>query len=348
MLIPASGLFAASQSSKPGITLQISPASQSIQRGQAAGYVVSATSTGGFSGTVGLGVTGLPGGSSVAFSPSSLTISAGSTATASMNVATTQATSTGTSTLKVTGTSGKISGSVTAGLTVNYQLSGSFSVSAAPSTVTVPPGSAAAYTLQLTRNNFAGPITLSVLGGLPSGAAASFSPNPVTGASSTLQITTAANSPDGNYNLYLVGSGQDATGKTQYGYANTQLVLDSTLKQFTLSGNLSDPLTPGTSRVLDLKIFNPNTKPLSLTNVSVALVGVNRTADAISRNLPCTLADYTVIQYRGPYPVLAPPGPSSLTGLGLPQIGMLDTSTNQDGCKGASLQLSYSGSGQGN
>jgi len=29
-------------------------------------------------------------------------------------------------------------------------------------------------------------------------------------------------------------------------------------------------------------------------------------------------------------------------------VGMLDTSANQDGCKGASLQLSYSGSGQGN
>jgi hypothetical protein len=31
-----------------------------------------------------------------------------------------------------------------------------------------------------------------------------------------------------------------------------------------------------------------------------------------------------------------------------PKISMLDTTANQDGCKGASLVLTYSGSGQGN
>ncbi|WP_426997035.1 hypothetical protein [Pseudarthrobacter sp. N5] len=353
MLLSAGTIFAASQASKPGITVQISPASQSIQQGQTAAYVVSVTSTGGFTGTVGLGVTGLPGGSSAAFAPASVTLGSGSTSTASMNVATSQATTTGTYTLKVTGTSGKISGSVTASLTVNYRISGSFSMSATPSSVTVPPGATAMYDLQLTRNNFAGPITLSVLGGLPTGAVAKFSPNPATGGSSTLQITTAASSPNGSYNLYLVGSGQGTTGKTQYAYANVQLVLDSTLKQFTLSGNLAGLLAPGTSLALDLQISNPNTKALSVTNISVSIAGVTRTADASSRNLPCTLADYTVTQYSGPYPLSAPPGSSSLSGLGItrslwPQIGMLDTRTNQDGCKGATLQLSYSGSGQGN
>jgi hypothetical protein len=353
MLIPTSALLAASQSSKPGITLQISPASQSLQRGQAAAYVVSLTSTGGVSGTVGLGVTGLPVGSSAAFSPASVTLASGSTSTATLNIATTPTTPAGTYTLNVTGSSGKISGSVTAGLTLNYQTSGSFSVGSAPASATVPPGATAAYTLQLTRNNFTGPITVSVLGGLPTGAVATFSPNPVTGGSSTLQISTTAGSPDGKYNLYLVGSGQDASGKNQQAYANTELVLDSTRKQFTLSGSLSDTLSPGTSRALDLQILNPNTKPLSLTNISVSLAAVNRTAEAISRNLPCTLADYTVTQYSGPYPLSAPEGTSSLSGLGivqtrLPQVAMLDTRTNQDGCKGATLQLSYSGSGQGN
>ena len=85
MLIPAGALFAASQPSKPGITLQISPASQSIQQGKTASYVVSVTSTGGFTGAVGLGATGLPGGSSAVFSPASVTLASGSTSTSAVN-----------------------------------------------------------------------------------------------------------------------------------------------------------------------------------------------------------------------------------------------------------------------
>lgn len=353
MLVPASALFAASQPSKPGITLQISPASQSIQQGKTASYVVSVTSTGGFTGAVGLGVAGMPGGSSAVFSPSSVTLASGSTSTSAISVSTTGSTPAGSYTLTVTGTSGKISGSVAAGLTVNYQISGSFSLSATPASVTIAPGATAAYSIALSRNSFPGPVTLSVLGGLPSGSVATFSPNPVMGGSATLQITTPASSTAGSYTLYLVGSGQDATGKTQYAYASAQLVLDSSLKQFTLSGNLSGLLAPGASLPLDLQISNPSTKPLSLNNISVSIAGVTQTADAISRSLPCGVADYTVTQYGGPYPFTVPSGNSSLSGLGIasptwPRIGMIDAHTNQDGCKGATLQLTYSGSGQGN
>jgi hypothetical protein len=268
-------------------------------------------------------------------------------------VSTTGSTPAGSFTLKVTGTSGKIIASITAGLTVNYQVSGSFSLNASPASVTLAPGATAAYSIQLSRTNFPGPVNLAVVGGLPTGSVATFSPNPVTGISSTLQVTTSMSAPSGNYTLYLVGSGPDPTGKTQYAYASVQLVLDSTLKQFTLSGNLSGLLAPGIARPLDLQISNPNTKALSVTNISVSIAGVTRTSTAIGRNLSCGLTDYTVLQYSGPYPLTVGPGSSSLSGLGIPAsswptIGMTDTRTNQDGCKGATLQLTYSGSGQGN
>lgn len=73
----------------------------------------------------------------------------------------------------------------------------------------------------------------------------------------------------------------------------------------------------------------------------------------MARNLPCSSADFAVTQYRGSYPLAVPTGTSSLSGLGVaqqawPRVGMLDSSANQDGCKGAALQLTYSGSGQGN
>lgn len=353
MLASAGALFAASQSAKPGITVQVSPASQSVQQGQAAAYTVTVTSTGGFTGAVNLATAGLPAGAAGAFTPSSVTLSSGSTATSTLNVTTAVTTPAGTSSLTITGTSGKVSGSVNASLTVNYKISSAISVAASPDSLSVPPGATAVYTLQLTRNNLSGPVSFSVLGGLPSGAAASFSPNPVTGTSTTLQVATTAASPAGSYNLYLVGTGKDSSGKSQYAYANVQLVLDATIKQFVLSGNVPGTLSPGTSAGLDLQINNPNSKALSLTNMSVAVAGVTRSADAVARNLTCTAADFTVAQYSGPYPLTVPAGTSSLSGLGLassgwPRVGMLDTSANQDGCKGATLQLTYSGSGQGN
>lgn len=355
MLVPAGALFAASQTPKPGITLQISPASQSIERAKTASYVVTATSTGGFSGAVSLSASGLPGGTSAAFAPSSINLSAGKTATASLSVSTTQATPIGTYSFGISGVSGKVSGTVSAGLTVNYPISSSFSMSATPASVTIAPGSFGVYSIQLSRNNFTGPVNLSVLSGLPSGSTTTFAPNPATGNTSTLQITTASNAPNGTYTLYLVGSGPDASGKTQYAYASAQLVIDSTLKNFVLSGNLDDRqlLAPGTSFALDLGITNPNNKTLSVTNLSVSIKSVTRAPD-VAGNLPCGTSDYIVTQYSGPYPLTVQPGAStSLSRLGIlatqwPQVKMLDTPANQDGCKGATLQLVYSGSGQGN
>ncbi|GGH91246.1 hypothetical protein ACFFGR_19165 [Arthrobacter liuii] len=353
MLLGAGSLIAAANNPKPGIAVQVSPASQSVQQGQSASYTVAVTSTGGFSGAVNLATAGLPGGASGTFTPSSVILNPGSTATATLNASTSVGTPAGTSSLTITGTSGKVSGSTTAGLTVNYKISTSFSVSATPDSVTIPPGATAVYTLQLSRNNLSGPVNFSVMGGLPAGATASFSPSATTGNSTTLQVATTDGSPKGTSSLYLMATGKDPSGTAQYAYANVQLVLDPTIKQFALSGNVPGTLSPGTSAGLDLQISNPTGKPLSLTNLSAAIAGVTRSADAVARNLPCSSADFAVTQYRGSYPLAVPTGTSSLSGLGVaqqawPRVGMLDSSANQDGCKGAALQLTYSGSGQGN
>jgi hypothetical protein len=213
------------------------------------------------------------------------------------------------------------------------------------------PGSTAVYTLALARSNFPGSVTFAVFGGLPSGATATFTPNPTTGTSSTLQITTAATTADGSYTLNLVGSGPNPSGSTQYAYASVQLVISTTGKPFTISGTLSG-LAPGRSLPLDLTLSNPNKKSLSVTNLTVTVQSVARTTDAIAHNRPCTSADYAVTQYSGPYPLTVPgSGSASLSTLGVasawPKLAMLNTITNQDGCKGATLTLVYSGSGQG-
>src|SRR6266550_2815930 len=147
VIAAAGATIAVAQATKPGITLQISPASQSVTRGQSATYTVTATSTGGFTGSVALTVSGLPNSASATFSPTSVTLTSSGSATSTMTVATTSSTSVSSFTLTVTGTSGKVSGSVQAGLTVNFPLSGSISMSATPGSVSMAPGATAVYTL---------------------------------------------------------------------------------------------------------------------------------------------------------------------------------------------------------
>jgi hypothetical protein len=247
-----------------------------------------------------------------------------------------------------------VNGTVTAGLTVNYPISSSFSMNVTPASVTMAPGSTAVYTVQLARTNFPGPVTFAVVGdGPPAGATATFTPNPTTGNSSTLQISTAATTADGSHTLYLVGSGPNPSGGAQYAYASVQLVISTTGSPFAISGNPSGPLAPGTSLPVDLTLANANKKALSVTNLTVTVRSVTRTSAAIARDLPCTPADYAITQYSGPYPLTVPgSGSASLSSLGVassarPKVAMLDTTTNQDGCKNATLTLAYSGSGQG-
>jgi hypothetical protein len=112
-------------------------------------------------------------------------------------------------------------------------------------------------------------------------------------------------------------------------------------------------LAPGSAVPINLQLTNPGNSSLNVTGLTVSVTGITRTAQAVANNRPCNPSDYTVVQFSGTYPISAPPGNSSLSGSGIPaaqwpQIKMLNSSLNQDGCKGATLQLSYSGTGQGN
>lgn len=98
----------------PDFALSVSPASRSVKRGGSAAYTVSVSSQGGFAGTVGLSVVGLPPGASATFSPPTVT----APGTSTMTVKTTGRTARGTFTLTVIGQSGPSSHQSTAMLTV--------------------------------------------------------------------------------------------------------------------------------------------------------------------------------------------------------------------------------------
>lgn len=345
----AGGAAVHAAASKPDFALGVNPTSQSIPRGQTASYTVTATAAAGFSGTVSLAASGQPVGTTATFSPASIALSTSVTSvTATLTLATSATTPVGSYSITISGVSGKLSHSITIGLTVNYPLSQSIALAVTPSSATVPAGSTAVYTVAITRTNFTGPVTLSVLGGLPAGATAAFSPDPATGNATTLQVTTsAASTPSGGYTLLVVGAATMGS-TTQYAYAQAQLtVLAASNRSFLISGGPTGTLAPGIApQPVNLVLGNPNNQALSVSNLTVTVTGT-------SAGNACDASNFTVLQYSGPYPVnLAANQTASLSQLGVPsaawpRVGMLDLPKNQDACKGVTIRLAYAGSGQG-
>jgi len=223
-----------------------------------------------------------------------------------------------------------------------------------PSSRTVDQGQSATFTVAVTSTGgFAGPVTFAV-NGLPAGATASQSPSSVTLASGAtvqvaLTVATATTTPVTKTDFTV----KAVSGATTSNPAPGQLQVLEVKRTFAVTGTVAGVLAPGVSRPVDLQIANPQNKAIAVTNLAVAISQVVRTPAAVAANLPCTTADYKLTQYSGTYPLTVEPGSRSLSGMGVsqakwPQIAMLDTAQLQDGCKGATLQLTYSGTGQAN
>ena len=222
-----------------------------------------------------------------------------------------------------------------------------------PSSRTVDQGQSASYTVAVaSTGGFTGPVTFAVTG-LPAGAVAAWSPSSVVltsgGATrATLNVTTAVGTPAGKSDFTVKG-----TAGTLQATVQGQLHVLNVKRSFDVSGTVSGLLAPGVTRSVDLLIANPDNKTIAVTNLSVAISQVVPTPAAVAANLPCSAADYNITQYSGTYPLTVEPGARSLSSLGVPepkrpQISMLDTSRNQDGCKGATILLTFTGTGQAN
>src|SRR5205823_2646666 len=102
----------------------------------------------------------------------------------------------------------------------------------------VSQGNAASYTATIAPvNGFTGQVTLSA-SGLPTGAAASFTPNPAT-TTSSVSITTDGTTPGGSYTITLTGT----SGSLTHTATVTMVV---TVPDFTLSaGPASQTVSQG-------------------------------------------------------------------------------------------------------
>ncbi|MGZ4588519.1 MAG: hypothetical protein ACXVX9_12045 [Mycobacteriaceae bacterium] len=119
---------------------------------------------------------------------------------------------------------------------------------------------------------------------------------------------------------------------------------------FTIDGNADETTSPGVMTRLDLTLRNPYDFPLWVTGLRLSVQALS--APNADDTHPCTVDDFTVDQAsRGFTITLGARAASTLSSLGLPpaawpQVGMLDRSVDQDGCKGASLTLGYTASGR--
>jgi autotransporter-associated beta strand protein len=188
------------------------PISSVVAAGANTNYTLTVAPLGGFTNTVNLSVTGLPPNTAANFNSSSVnaaTLNFAST-NITLSIQTSNSTPVGSYTLNIIGTSGSVSHTNKVTLVV-----GSFALSAAPPSQTVSAGNSAPFTATVTTNSgYSGSVSFGI-SGLPANTSAAFSPGSLSGAgNSTLNVTTAASTPAGNYTLTIFATNGAVTAST--------------------------------------------------------------------------------------------------------------------------------------
>lgn len=116
---------------------------------------------------------------------------------------------------------------------------------------------------------------------------------------------------------------------------------------FGITGSAVVPVRPGTSSPIDVEIHNGRGDDLDVHDLVVTVISID--APFATAELPCTKDDFTIAQTTEHIPAPAHRA-VSLSGLGWdetrwPQLKMLDTASNQNGCVGASLELGFTAAG---
>jgi hypothetical protein len=159
----------------------VAPASQQVSQGGSTSFTATVTPQSGFSGTVNLGVSGLPAGVTANFSVPALP-----SGDSTLNVTVDNSVAAGTYPFTITGVSGSLTHSAAATLEVQAT---DFALSVTPSLQQVVQGGSTSFTATVTpQNGFTGTVTLGT-NGLPTGVSGSFSVSTLTSGDSTLSLT---------------------------------------------------------------------------------------------------------------------------------------------------------------
>lgn len=135
-------------------------------------------------------------------------------------------------------------------------------------------------------------------------------------------------------------TGQRGVGYTLTNYKNSRRL------HYTISGNATKPLSPGTSATIDLSFHNPNSTSITIPAGAIAI-----SIDSPGRGCSAH-RNFAVVHTLTTSATIPGNTTRSLAELGVPStdwpvVEMMDTSFTQDACAGATLLLHYS-SGNGN
>jgi hypothetical protein len=204
-------------------TISITPPSTSINQGQIANYTVTVTSIGSFSSPVNLQASGIPGNSTSAISPSTVTPPPGGSISSTLQVFTHFNTPKGNYSLTVTGVSAlpEITRFTTANLTVNLTAP-DFIIDANPKLVIENVSTCRNVTVAVTGiGTFNSPVNLTInfnhTATIPRGVTYKYIPGVVTppiGGTvySTLQVCAGPDATPSNYTVTIIGTGSSSVG----------------------------------------------------------------------------------------------------------------------------------------
>jgi hypothetical protein len=166
------------------------------------------------------------------------------------------------------------------------------------------------------------------------------------------------------YNVGVTNNGQhqfaveavDAAGNISEIASYSWKVDKGSPQNYAITGSAVGLLYPThatVGRPINLAFYNPNSgnggtgvNGVQVAGITVAIASV--IAPNATALHPCGSVDFAVTQFSGSYPFYIPQGASTLQSLGFaqstwPTVRLVDRPVNQDGCKGATVNLTYSG-----
>lgn len=206
-------------------------------------------------------------------------------------------------------------------------------------------------------DNFRGTVVLSA-GQLPAGLVADFTPPTVTltdahpSATAVLRLHTIQALPAGPVRVSVTAA---AGKRTQNTVVQLQVESDGSLAPspgvspspaasgFGISGSPVGSLAPGARLPIDLHLDNPTANRVSVSSLGVSIAGTTAPG--------CAASNFALTQFAGTFPLQLPANShNTLSSLRIPKaqwptLAMLNLPVNQDACKGATVQLRYSGGG---
>ena len=271
----------------PSITLSATPANRTIHNG-ASGQIAISIGRTNFSGNVTLSVESPPAGITATLSPA---VASGSSATLDVVVGSTVPTAQYTLTILATAT-GLPSRSTA--VTIQVEPQPDFTLRVSPTSRAIDNGATGQLTVDLTRTNFTGPVTLS-LENVPTGMSATVTPSVTTGNSATLAVSVGTTvTPGTTYQLTVVASApglptRTATANIHLNAPNFQLQVmpnDITVVAGGASHqvavhiserrNLTQPISLTASGMTDITVsFNPASSATADSSVVTVTVAAN-------------------------------------------------------------------------